>query len=285
MAALDAVLDMGKVHKDPQEEGAAPGDFHMASARFALAPTGDPAAYSRENCGVGYGTDSHQDVKFAKGTTTLAFKFDGGVIISVDSRSTMGPYIASQTVKKVIEINPFLLGTMAGGAADCSFWERNLGTQCRMFELRNKRRVSVATASKMLANTMYSYRGRGLSMGTMVCGWDDTGPQLYYVDDDGTRLHGDVFCVGSGSTYAYGVIDSNLRSDLTVDEAIDLGRRAIAGAAHRDAYSGGWNNLYHMKATGWEFIGAVDTNDLYYQYIHPGEKIPAPPPKPTPSNV
>ena len=29
----------------------------------------------------------------------------------------MGPYIASQTVKKVIEINPFLLGTMAGGAA------------------------------------------------------------------------------------------------------------------------------------------------------------------------
>jgi 20S proteasome alpha/beta subunit len=32
-------------------------------------------------------------------------------------------------VKKVIEINPYLLGTMAGGAADCSFWERNLGTQ------------------------------------------------------------------------------------------------------------------------------------------------------------
>ena len=31
----------------------------------------------------------------------------------------MGTYISSQTVKKVIEINPFLLGTMAGGAADC----------------------------------------------------------------------------------------------------------------------------------------------------------------------
>ena len=36
---------------------------------------------------------------------------------------------ASGTVKKVIEINPYLLGTMAGGAADCSFWERNLGIQ------------------------------------------------------------------------------------------------------------------------------------------------------------
>ena len=38
---------------------------------------------------------------------------------------------ASQTVKKIIEINPFLLGTMAGGAADCQFWQRNLGTQVR----------------------------------------------------------------------------------------------------------------------------------------------------------
>jgi hypothetical protein len=36
---------------------------------------------------------------------------------------------ASQTVKKVIEINKYLLGTMAGGAADCQFWQRNLGRQ------------------------------------------------------------------------------------------------------------------------------------------------------------
>jgi hypothetical protein len=32
----------------------------------------------------------------------------------------------------VIEINQFLLGTMAGDAADCMFWERNLGRQVRL---------------------------------------------------------------------------------------------------------------------------------------------------------
>lgn len=53
----------------------------------------------------------------------------------------------------------------------------------------------------------YQYRGYGLSMGTMVTGWDKTGPQLYYVDNDATRIHGDLFSVGSGSTYAYGVLD------------------------------------------------------------------------------
>ena len=102
----------------------------------------------------------------------MAFKYQGGVIVAVDSRATGGSYIASQTVKKVIEINPYLLGTMAGGAADCMFWERVLAKQCRIYELRNKERISVAGASKLLANMIYSYKDMGLSMGTMIAGWD-----------------------------------------------------------------------------------------------------------------
>lgn len=98
------------------------------------------------------------------GTTTLAFRFAHGILVAVDSRATAGSYIASGTVKKVIEINPYLLGTMAGGAADCSYWERYLGQQCRLYELKNKERISVAAASKILSNIVYSYKGMGLSM-------------------------------------------------------------------------------------------------------------------------
>ena len=61
---------------------------------------------------------------FQKGTTTLAFEFKEGVIITVDARATQGAFISSNNVRKVIEINEFLLGTMAGGAADCMFWEK-----------------------------------------------------------------------------------------------------------------------------------------------------------------
>merc|ERR1719265_2450130 len=88
---------------------------------------------------------------FKKGTTTLGFRFKGGIIIAVDSRASMGTFIGSQTVRKVIEINSSLLGTMAGGAADCSFWERTLGIQCRLFEITNKRRITSCAASKILA--------------------------------------------------------------------------------------------------------------------------------------
>lgn len=65
------------------------------------------------------------------------------------------------------------------------------------------------------------------------------GPGLYYVDSDGTRLTHHIFSVGSGSTYAYGVLDSCYRWELKDDEAYQLGIRAIYHATHRDAYSGG----------------------------------------------
>lgn len=86
---------------------------------------------------------------------------------------------------------------------------------------------------------VYSYKGMGLSMGTMVTGWDKRGPGLFYVDDEGTRLNGNLFSVGSGSTFAYGVLDSGYDYDLSVADALELGKRSIFHATHRDAYSGG----------------------------------------------
>jgi len=186
----------------------------------------------------------------------------------------MGSYIGSGTVKKVIEISRYLLGTMAGGAADCSFWERNLAFQCRVHELREGKRITVAAASKLLANMVYQYRGMGLSMGTMIAGWDEASdPQLYYVDDDGTRLTGDRFSVGSGSTFAYSVLDSGYRKTLTIPEAVELGKRSIYHATHRDAYSGGVINVYVITSDGWTKMFSGDMNELHYgQYAKEKEK-------------
>lgn len=39
---------------------------------------------------------------------------------------------------KIIEINDRMLGTMAGGAADCAFWERYLGIQVFIIKIKFK---------------------------------------------------------------------------------------------------------------------------------------------------
>ncbi|CAG9327849.1 unnamed protein product [Blepharisma stoltei] len=204
--------------------------------------------------------------KFAKGTTTLAFVFQGGILIAVDARATMGSFIGSQKVKKVIEINDYLLGTMAGGAADCYYWENNLARVCKLYELKNGERPNVGGAAQILSQMLGQYRGYGLSVGTMIAGWDHKGPGLYFVDNDGMCLKGNRFSVGSGSIFAYGVLDSHYRWDMTLDEAVELGRRAIYHAGHRDAMSGGVVRIYHVHAGGWtNIIQAEDLMNIHRQ--------------------
>jgi len=231
---------------------------------FPLAPVPRPMAFNADMKAAGTAPGLFD---FKHGTTTLGFVFQGGIIIAVDSRASMGSYIGSQTVKKVIEINDYLLGTMAGGAADCSFWERHLARMCRLYELRNKERISVAGASKLLANIFFNYRGYGLSCGTMVAGWDKKGPSLYMVDDTGARVLGNVFSVGSGSTYAFGVLDTGYKYDLSLEDAVELGRKSIYHATHRDGASGGVVRVYHVHADGWtKKIAGEDVNELHYMY-------------------
>lgn len=149
------------------------------------------------------------------------------------------PPPGSQTVRKVVPLAPHLLGTIAGGAADCQYWERELQRQCRLYAMTAKRPISVAAASQILHNIIYSYKGNDLSMGIMVSGVDESGPHVYYLSDEGVRTSGHLFSVGSGSTNAYAILQTGYRYDMEKAEALELGRRAIYHATHRDAYSGG----------------------------------------------
>lgn len=254
---------MGALAAEHEEEFRAIQQQKMTPS-LSVPPISQPTAFLRAH--TDDATNQDCKIKIAHGTTTLAFRFKGGIIVAVDSRATAGNWVASQTVNKVIRINPFLLGTMAGGAADCQYWETWLGGQCRLYELREKQRISVAAASKILSNLVYSYKGMGLSMGTMVCGYTAReGPTIYYVDSDGTRLKGDLFCVGSGQTFAYGVLDASYNWDLSVEDALALGKRSILAATHRDAFSGGSVNLYHVTEEGWVYHGNYNAGTAIWE--------------------
>ena len=53
---------------------------------------------------------------------------------------------------------------------------------------------------------------------------------------------------------------------ISDEEAILLGRKSIFHATHRDAYSGGFVNVYHIKEDGWVHISRDDCFHLYQQY-------------------
>merc|ERR1712183_227272 len=248
MGALDALCGMSqrKMSHGTYRNGLPQMDFEREFDALQLTDNGDadpmqvlrppfPALELGEHLKDQNGQDLPID--FLHGTTTLGFKYQGGVVL----------------------------------AADCMYWERVLSKQCRLYELRNHERISVAAASKLLSNICFNYKGMGLSMGVMIAGYDKKGPGLYYVDSDGTRTDGKVFSVGSGSIYAYGVLDKGYKEDLTDEEAYDLGRRSIYHATYRDAASGGIVRVYHMTKDGFKVISEEDCMDLHYKYA--AEKV------------
>ncbi|XP_030372976.1 proteasome subunit beta type-5-like [Scaptodrosophila lebanonensis] len=196
------------------------------------------------------------------GTTTIGFKYQGGVVLCADSRATAGSYVNSQTVRKIVELNDYMLGTMAGCAADCTYWHRVLTYETRLHELRFRQRLPVDSVARIMSNVSYQYRGMGLSMGMMLAGCDSQGVKLMYVDSDGVRLDGNCFSVGSGCTFALSYLDTNYKWELTDEEAYDLARRAICQATYTDAFSGGTVRLYHITPKGWKNISNTDCKQL-----------------------
>ena len=185
----------------------------------------------------------------------------GGVIVSVDSRATQGPFIASQTVK-MIEINPFLLGTwleVLVTSTGRETWAENLnctssatrrGSQWPQLQAACEYDVPVPRI-----RTEYGHHGDGV-------GQDGPSAVLRRQRCDANPRRSVQRGVG---VLAYGVLDNHYRCDLTDEEAIGVGKEP-SYATHRDAYSGGVNNVYHVKEDGWVQVWKGDTTDMYWYY-------------------
>uniref|UniRef100_A0AAR2J2G0 Proteasome subunit beta n=1 Tax=Pygocentrus nattereri TaxID=42514 RepID=A0AAR2J2G0_PYGNA len=209
------------------------------------------------------------------GTTTLGFVFQGGVIAAADSRSSCAGLVACPESQKIIPVHSHLVSTTSGTSADCALWKRILARELRLYQLRNRRRLSTGGAAKLLSHMLHPFKGTELSMdaGTQSKGTDgkktgsvsETGPRLYYVCSDGLRLQGELFSVGSGSPYAYSILDGNIHWGLSVDEAVSVAREAVYRATHRDAYSGNNVDLYHVTAKGWRRRKREDLKEEYYR--------------------
>uniref|UniRef100_A0A4W3H2N8 proteasome endopeptidase complex n=1 Tax=Callorhinchus milii TaxID=7868 RepID=A0A4W3H2N8_CALMI len=128
---------------------------------------------------------------------------------------------------KVVPIHTHLLATTSGTAADCA----------------SDGRLPGARAASGLLSAALSRHYRALAdlcLASLLCGWERVRAEVWYVCYDGTRLNGEVLSVGSGSPYAYGVLDSGYRQGMPTSEALALARTAVSHAAHHAAaYFGG----------------------------------------------
>uniref|UniRef100_A0A9J8DJ11 Proteasome subunit beta n=1 Tax=Cyprinus carpio carpio TaxID=630221 RepID=A0A9J8DJ11_CYPCA len=218
------------------------------------------------------------------GTTTLGFAFQGGVIAAADTRSSCSGLVACPASPKVLPIHSHLVGTTSGTSADCALWKRILSRELRLYQLRHRRRLSTGGAAKLLSHMLHPFKGTELCVAATLCGWDGdeekhdvaSTPQhanaptnqmtaIIYVCSDGLRLQGELFSVGSGSPYAYSILDSSVYWGMSVQEATAVAREAVYRATYRDAYSGNNVDLYHVTAKGWRRRERENLKEEYYR--------------------
>jgi proteasome beta subunit len=175
-----------------------------------------------------------------KGTTTLGVVCKDGVILGTDTRATMGTYVASKHAKKVYQITDNLAMTIAGGVAVAQKVVEILQVNSRLYELEKNRPIPVKSAARLVSNLLFQNRevGMPLPMQALVGGFDETGPHVFNLDPYGSLMEEKMVSTGSGSPFAYGVLEAEFKEDSSVQKMLPVVVRAVDAAMKRDVASG-----------------------------------------------
>lgn len=186
------------------------------------------------------------------GTTIAALKYNGGVILAADSRTTTGSYIANRVTDKLTQIHEKIWCCRSGSAADTQAVADILHYYLQMYETQNGAAPTVRVAANLAAEICYSNKDN-LSAGLIVAGYDDRSKgEVYSIPLGGSIHKQDIAIGGSGSTYIYGFCDTNFKENMSESEAIDFLKHAIALAMERDGSSGGVIRMAVISESGVE---------------------------------
>jgi proteasome beta subunit len=174
------------------------------------------------------------------GTTTVGIVCDGGVVLATESQATMGYLVASHKATKIHKITDHIAMTISGSVADAQQLIRIIRANVNLRRLELGREISVRAVSQLTAVMLFQNRLFPLITMLIVGGVDEEGPHIFTLDPLGSVLEEDKFAAtGSGSVIAYGVLEDGYREKMSIDEAVELAKRAVKAARRRDIASGG----------------------------------------------
>ncbi|CAI5736410.1 unnamed protein product [Hyaloperonospora brassicae] len=173
------------------------------------------------------------------GTSIIAVRFPGGVVLGADSRTSTGAYVANRVSDKLTPLHDRLFCCRSGSAADTQALSDYVRYYLSAHSVELGRLPTVHAAATLLRALCYHNKGR-LVAGTIVAGWDEAkGGQVFAIPIGGTLVEQDVAIGGSGSTYIYGLVDAEYRPDMTKEECQAFVKKMLAHAMARDGSSGG----------------------------------------------
>jgi len=185
--------------------------------------------------------------EYLKGTTTIGLAAKEGVVLVSDKRATMGTLIAHKYVNKSFIVDKHLAATVAGAVGDAQALIRWMRSEAKLYRMRKGEEIGVKAIATLMGNVLFYQRYFPYIVQLIIGGVDKTGARLFSLDPLGSSIEDKVISTGSGSPYAYGVLEDAYSENMSIDEAVRVGLRAMRAALERDAMSG--NGIDVVKIT------------------------------------
>lgn len=192
-----------------------------------------------------------------KGTTTVGVVCTDGVILSSDTRVTMGYFVAHKQGKKIYQIDDHIGMTISGGVADAQYVVEILKVNAKLYKLNNGRPMPIKSAARLVSNVLFSARG-ALMAQILVGGFDTTGPHVFSLDPLGSLIEEKCVATGSGSPIAYGVLEDKYKEGLPIKQVLPVVVRAVDSAMKRDVASGNNYDIAVITKDEYRSLGAEE---------------------------
>jgi proteasome beta subunit len=218
-----------------------PGAGAAAAAQLGGATGGSGAAAQ----GVSGAAGESAGPYLPHGTTIVAARFDGGVVMAGDRRSTAGNMIAQRDIEKVFRSDDFSCVGIAGVAGIGLELVRLFQLELEHYEKLEGRTLSLEGKANRLSAFVrgnMSAALQGLVVVPLFAGYDEDAGRgrIFSYDVAGGRYEERPYhSIGSGSIFAKGSLKKLYTDSLSDREVIMACMQALYDAADDDSATGG----------------------------------------------
>ena len=165
-----------------------------------------------------------------RGTTTAGLKFKDGVVLIVDKRIT-SRLIEPESIEKIFQIDDHIGCATSGLVADARVLIDRARLDAQINEITYDEKIQIRTLVKRICDFKQTYTQYGgvrpFGSALLIAGVDETGAHLFATDPSGALMEYKASSEGAGRSGAMTYFETNYKENLSMDEAIDLGIKAI----------------------------------------------------------
>jgi proteasome beta subunit len=187
---------------------------------------------------------------YVPGACSVAIKCKDGVVLGNDTRITWGYSVSNKNTRKVFKITEKIGITAYGLVGDFQNLVQTFRAQANLYVLREGSPISCHAMAKMISNYLFQRKMNPLFINVTVAGIDKDKPQVWATDQVGSLMPDDYAVGGSGATMAIGILETEYKPDMTVEQGEKLMEKCIRAAIKRDASIGNGIDILTITKEG-----------------------------------